>query len=164
MTPDDIQEVIAAYGAAARRAREAGFDAVEIHGAHGYLITQFLSALTNQRTDAYGGATLKERARFALEVICEVRRQVGADYPVSIRLSAEEVIKGGYLVEDIQTVIPDMVQSGIDIVHASFGTHGSPGGITASHLNEGGFNIRLARKINEVRSAVIGVGDIRTAG
>ncbi|HPL97546.1 MAG: FAD-dependent oxidoreductase [Smithellaceae bacterium] len=160
MTPDDIQEVIAAYGAAARRAREAGFDAVEIHGAHGYLITQFLSALSNQRSDSYGGATLKERARFALEVICEVRRQVGADYPLSIRLSAEEVIKGGYLVEDIQTVIPDMVQAGIDIVHASFGTHGSPGTITqAPPEYEAGFNIRLARKIKEVTNVpVIGVG------
>ncbi|HOE80745.1 MAG TPA: NADH:flavin oxidoreductase, partial [Smithellaceae bacterium] len=104
MTLEDIQEVIAAYGAAARRARETGFDAVEIHGAHGYLITQFLSALTNQRSDGYGGATLKERARFALEVIAEVRRQVGADYPVSIRLSAEEFIKDGYLVEDIQSI------------------------------------------------------------
>jgi len=160
MTLEDIQEVIAAYGAAARRARETGFDAVEIHGAHGYLITQFLSALTNQRSDGYGGATLKERARFALEVIAEVRRQVGADYPVSIRLSAEEFIKDGYLVEDIQSIIPDMVQAGIDIIHASFGTHGSPGGITQAPAEYNpGFNIGLARKIKEVTDApVIGVG------
>ncbi len=160
MTIDDIQEVIACFGSAAARARAAGFDAVEIHGAHGYLITQFLSALTNQRSDQYGGATLKERSRFALEVIAEVRRRVGADYPISIRLSAQEFIKGGYSVEDMQTIIPDMVKAGADMIHASFGTHGSPGGITQAPAEyKPGFNIWLSKKIKEVTGApVIGVG------
>lgn len=160
MTPEDIQEVIACFGSAARRAREAGFDAVEIHGAHGYLITQFLSALTNQRSDQYGGSTLKERARFALEVIAEVRRQAGSDFPVSIRLSAEEFIKGGYTIDEMQAVVPDMVNAGADMIHASFGTHGSPGGITQAPAEYApGFNIRLAQKIKEVTSVpVVGVG------
>ena len=160
MTLGDIQEIIACFGSAARRAREAGFDAVEIHGAHGYLLTQFLSALTNQRTDQYGGTTLKERSRFVLEVIAEVRRQVGADYPLSIRLSAQEFIKGGYSVEDMQTIIPDIVAAGADLIHASFGTHGSPGGITqAPGEYAPGFNVWLAKKIKDVTSApVIAVG------
>ena len=160
MTLDDIKEVIACFGSAARRAREAGFDAVEIHGAHGYLLTQFLSALTNQRTDQYGGSTLKERSRFVLEVIEEVRKQVGADYPVSIRLSAQEFIKGGYSVEDMQTIIPDIVKAGADLIHASFGTHGSPGGITqAPGEYAPGFNVWLAKKIKDVTSVpVIAVG------
>lgn len=160
MTPADIQEMIACFGAAARRAREAGFDAVEIHGAHGYLLTQFLSALTNQRSDEYGGATIKDRSRFVMEVIAEVRKQVGPDYPVSIRLSAQEFIKGGYRVEDMQTIIPDMVKAGADLIHASFGTHGSPGGITqAPGEYAPGFNVWLARKIKDVTSVpVIAVG------
>jgi 2,4-dienoyl-CoA reductase-like NADH-dependent reductase (Old Yellow Enzyme family) len=85
MTYDEIQQIIAAFGDAAFRAKQAGFDAVEIHGAHGYLLTQFLSALSNRRTDDYGG-DLIQRARFMLEVLQEVRRRVGGDFPISLRL------------------------------------------------------------------------------
>jgi 2,4-dienoyl-CoA reductase-like NADH-dependent reductase (Old Yellow Enzyme family)/thioredoxin reductase len=160
MTIAEIKEVVAAFGSAARRAREAGFDAVEIHCAHGYLLTQFLSALSNQRTDEYGGTTLKERSRFVLEVIEEIRRQVGPDYPISIRISAEEFIKGGYSVDDMQTILPDMVKAGADIIHASFGTHGSPGGITQAPAEYvPGFNAWLARKVKDVVDVpVIAVG------
>ncbi len=160
MTKEDIAEVIACFGSAAKRAREAGFDAVEIHCAHGYLLTQFLSALSNQRTDEYGGHTLKERSRFVLEVIRETRRRVGADFPVSLRISAEEFIKGGYTASDMQAIAPHFVAAGADILHASFGTHGTPGGITqAPGEYAPGFNIWLARKMKEVVSIpVIGVG------
>jgi 2,4-dienoyl-CoA reductase-like NADH-dependent reductase (Old Yellow Enzyme family)/thioredoxin reductase len=160
MTIADIKEIIAAFGSAARRAREAGFDAVEIHCAHGYLLTQFLSALSNQRTDEYGGATLKERSRFVLEVIGEIRRQVGPDYPISIRISAEEFIKGGYSADDMQAIVPDMVKAGADIIHASFGTHGSPGGITQAPAEYvAGFNAWLARKVKDVVNVpIIAVG------
>jgi len=160
MTIDDINEAIAAFGAAARRACEAGFDAVEIHCAHGYLLTQFLSALSNQRTDGYGGSILKERSRFVTEVIQAVRKAVGAELPVSIRISAEECIKGGYTADDMQTILPDFVTAGADIIHASFGTHGSPAGITqAPPEYEPGFNVRLARKVKDVVDVpVIAVG------
>ena len=160
MSKADIAEVIACFGSAARRAREAGFDAVEIHCAHGYLLTQFLSALSNQRTDEYGGKTLQERSRFVLEVIREIRRQTGADYPISIRISAEEFIKGGYSADDMQKIAPDFVAAGADLIHASFGTHGSPGGITQAPAEYvPGFNAWLARKIKDVVSVpVIAVG------
>jgi 2,4-dienoyl-CoA reductase-like NADH-dependent reductase (Old Yellow Enzyme family)/thioredoxin reductase len=160
MTPEDIEEVIIAFGAAAARGREAGFDAVEIHCAHGYLLTQFLSALTNRRTDRYGGSTLKERSRFVMEVIEAVRGRVGPDFPVSVRISAEESIRGGYTAEDMQTILPDMVGAGADIVHASFGTHGSPAGITQAPAEyDPGFNAWLARKVKDVVDVpVIAVG------
>lgn len=160
MSRDDIQEVIAGFGAAAARAKAAGFDAVEIHAAHGYLLTQFLSALSNRRTDEYGGTTLKQRARFVIEVIEEVRRLVGTDFPVSVRISAEEHIRGGYTIEEMQGIIPDLVRAGADIIHASIGTHGSPGAITqATAEYEPGFNAPLARKIKAVTPVpVIAVG------
>ncbi len=160
MTKAQIEDVIVDFGRAAARARAAGFDAVEIHCAHGYLLTQFLSALSNQRTDEYGGKTLRERSRFVLDVIREIRRQVGTDYPVSIRISAEEFIKGGYSADDMQSLAPDFVQAGVDIIHASFGTHGSPGGITQAPAEFApGFNAWLARKMKDVVSVpVIAVG------
>ena len=159
MTLDDIKEIIAAFGTAAVRAREAGFDAVEVHGAHGYLLTQFLSALCNQRSDEYGGS-LANRSRFIVEVLQEVRRRVGEDFPISLRISAEEFIKGGYTVEDIQPILPDFVKAGADIIHASLGTHGSPAGITSAPLEyEPGFNAWRAKKVKEVVNVpVIAVG------
>lgn len=159
MSVEEIQEIVTAFGAAARRAREAGFDAVEIHGAHGYLLTQFLSAISNQREDAYGG-TFANRARFAVEVVQSVRKAVGDDFPVLLRISTEEYIKNGYTVEDLLTILPDLVAAGVDVIHASIGTHGSPGGITSAQPEfEPGFNVRQAEKIKQAAGIpVIAVG------
>jgi 2,4-dienoyl-CoA reductase-like NADH-dependent reductase (Old Yellow Enzyme family) len=111
MTKDDIAMVIEAFGQAAVRAQHAGFDAVEIHGAHGYLLTQFLSAISNQRRDEYGGS-FRNRARFMIEVIKEVRMRVGLNFPILLRVSAEEYIKNGYTVEDLQTILAELVSAG----------------------------------------------------
>lgn len=159
MTPDEIKMIIASFGQAAARAVAAGFDAVEIHGAHGYLLTQFLSAISNQRTDEYGG-DFKSRARFMLEVTREVRKCVGDNFPVLLRLSVEEYIRGGYTSEDMQTIIPDLVEAGVDVFHASVGTHGSPGGVTSAPPEfEPGWNVGRAQKIKEVTDVpVIAVG------
>ena len=159
MTPEEIRELIVAFGAAALRAKEAGFDAVEVHGAHGYLLTQFLSALSNQRTDEYGG-DLFQRGRFIREVLQEVRRRVGEAFPVSLRLSAEEFIKGGYTVEDLKPLLPEWVKDGADVIHASLGTHGSPAGITSAPAEyPPGFNAVRAGRIKEmVKVPVIAVG------
>lgn len=159
MTVEDIKETINAFGQGARRAREAGFDAVELHAAHGYLLMQFLSQHCNQRTDEYGG-DFAGRARFVIECLQEVRKQVGEDFPISIRISAEEIIKDGYTIEDMQAIMPVLVKAGADIIHASFGTHGSPGGITSAPVEyEPGFKVELARKIKEVvKVPVIAVG------
>ncbi len=159
MTKEEIREIIAAFGAAALRAKQAGFDAVEIHGAHGYLLTQFLSPLANQRQDEYGGS-LNNRARFVIEVIEEVRQKVGEEFPISLRLSVEEFIKGGYTIEEMQKIVPAFVSAGVDIIHASLGTHGSPAGITSAPAEyEPGFNAWRAKKIKEVVDVpVIAVG------
>ncbi|MDD5713040.1 MAG: NAD(P)-binding protein, partial [Smithellaceae bacterium] len=161
MTKDDIAEIITSFGAAARRARAAGFDAVEIHGAHGYLLTQFLSALSNRRTDDYGGSLVR-RARFVVDCIRSVRAHVGEDFPISLRLSMEEFIKGGYSVTDMQELIPLFVSAGVDMIHASIGTHGSPASITIAPVEyEPGFNAVRARAAKEVTDVpVIAVGRI----
>ncbi|MFH1090934.1 MAG: FAD-dependent oxidoreductase [Pseudomonadota bacterium] len=160
MTKEEIKEVITSFGRAAARVKEAEFDAVEVHGAHGYLLMQFLSAISNQRTDEYGGRTVAERARFVLEVLAEVRRNVGENFPISLRVSAEEFIKNGYQVDDLVPVLPDMVTAGADIIHASLGTHGSPGGVSSAPPEyEPGFNVWRAKRIKEsVNAVVIAVG------
>ncbi|MBS3756751.1 MAG: FAD-dependent oxidoreductase [Desulfobacterales bacterium] len=159
MSIEDIREIVAAFGTAAGRARKAGFDAVEIHGAHGYLITQFLSAISNHRMDEYGGS-FENRSRFAIEVAEEVRRNVGDNFPVLFRISAEEYIKNGYTVDDILGILPQLVGAGVDAIHASVGTHGSPAGVTsAPPAFEPGFNVWRARKIKEAAGIpVIAVG------
>ena len=159
ITREEIQEIIAAFGAAARRGVEAGFDAVEVHGAHGYLLTQFLSSLSNKREDEYGGSLIN-RSRFIIEVLQEVRKAVGPDFPISLRLSVEECIKDGYTFEDIRPILPNLVKAGTDMLHASLGTHGSPGGITSAPPEyPPGFNVWRAKKLKEaVGLPVIAVG------
>ena len=150
MTLDDMRTIRESFAAAAVRAREAGFDMVEIHGAHGYLLCQFLSPIANRRRDEYG-STMKNRARFVVEVIEEVRGRVGKDFPISLRLSIDESIRGGYTEEEMLTVIPDFVKAGADVIHASLGTYGTPGGITSAPVEfEPGFNAFRARKVKEV--------------
>jgi 2,4-dienoyl-CoA reductase-like NADH-dependent reductase (Old Yellow Enzyme family)/thioredoxin reductase len=159
MTIGDIEEIIAAFGAAAVRAREAGFDAVEIHGAHGYLLTQFLSAISNHRSDEYGGS-FASRARFLIEVVRSVRRSAGDDFPVLLRISAEEVLQNGYTVDEVVTIVPALKEAGVDVIHASIGTHGSPGGITCAPPEyQPGFNVSRAAKIKKAADIpVIAVG------
>ncbi|MCU0845819.1 MAG: FAD-dependent oxidoreductase [Spirochaetes bacterium] len=162
-----IGEVIAAYAEAARRARDAGFDAVEVHGAHGYLVCQFLSPFSNRRTDEYGGSD-ENRARFAIELLRAVRLKVGPDFPVIIRVSSDELIRGGYDLRYMKWLAPRLVEAGADALHVSLGVYSTPGGLTiASSDMEEGFNLFRAREIKEVVAVpVIGVGritDPRTA-
>ncbi len=160
MTLDDIQETIAAFGAAARRAKTAGFDGVEVHGAHGYLLMQFLSAHSNRRADVYGG-DFRGRARFMIDCIREVRGSVGEDFPVSVRVSGEEGIKNGYSIEDMQRLVPELVSAGADLINVSFGTHGNAQLFTdapnpsAPAEYPSGFKASLARKVKEVASVPV---------
>lgn len=120
MSEDDVQQAIAGFVAAANNARAAGFDGVEIHGANGYLLDQFITDYTNERGDRYGGATT-ERARFACEVIQAVKEAVGAGFPVGIRLSQGKVNDHGYRwpggKEDAESIFVAMAEAGANYLH-----------------------------------------------
>lgn len=120
MTDEEIWEVIDAFGDAARRARIAGFDAVQIHGAHGYLVSEFLSPHTNRRDDYWGGDE-ERRFHFAEEVSKAIRKEVGEDYPVMIKMNADDVLEGGLKVEEAVRVAKRLEGLGVDAVEVSGG-------------------------------------------
>ena len=117
----EIAEVVAAFGAAARRSREAGFDALEIPFSHGYLIHQFLSPHTNHREDEYGG-TLENRLRFGREVIAAMRQQVGDDFPIVVRLNANDYVEGGLTIEDAVEIARILKTLGVNALSVTSGT------------------------------------------
>ena len=121
MSEQDILELVAAFAHGAGRAKRAGFDGVQLHGAHGYLINQFLSPLSNARQDTYGGS-LENRMRFLREVYGAVRREVGPSWPVSIKLTAADNIPGGFPLEEAVTVARSLEVWGIDAIEVSSGT------------------------------------------
>ncbi len=120
MTEDDIEMLLQAQADAAVRAKEAGFDAVELHCAHGYLISQFLSPVTNQRNDAWGG-TLEKRQRFALESIRRIKAAVGTEYPVFAKLNSQDFLKNGLTLEESKDTAQKMAQVGLDALEISGG-------------------------------------------
>jgi len=125
LTIDEIESIIEAFTQGARRAKEVGYDGIELHFAHSYLIAQFLTPLVNKRTDKYGG-DLESRARLAVEIIQRIRQQVGESYPVSARICGDEYIKGGLTLRDTQKVALMLEAAGLDAIHVS-------AGYTASH-------------------------------
>ena len=124
LTISEIEEIIKAFGEGGRRAKEAGFDAVELHGAHGYLLNQFLSPYSNKRTDKYGGS-FENRMRMPLEVLKEVRKKVGKDFPIIYRLTSEEFVAGGLTLEDAKQFSKVLVENGIDAINISGGVYES---------------------------------------
>jgi 2,4-dienoyl-CoA reductase-like NADH-dependent reductase (Old Yellow Enzyme family)/thioredoxin reductase len=122
MNVDDIQYIIRRFSEAAKRAKDAGFDSIEFHGAHGYLLHQFFSPRSNIRTDAYGG-TLEKRMHFLLETVEAVRKAVGIDFPLIFRVSAFEGLKDGYVIEDVLILSKRLENVGIDILSISAGTN-----------------------------------------
>lgn len=123
MTKEELARVVSAFAAAARRGKEAGYDGVEIHSAHSYLLNQFYSPLTNRRTDEYGGS-LENRLRLHLEVIRAVRREVGRDYPVFLRLGACDHLAGGNTVKEAVAAAKLLEQAGVNILDVSGGMCG----------------------------------------
>ncbi|GEN75364.1 NADH:flavin oxidoreductase [Chryseobacterium hagamense] len=123
MTLEDIQDTIAQFAASAKSAKDLGFDVLEIHGAHGYLIDQFFWEVTNTRTDEYGGKTLKERSRFAIDIVKAIRAAVGEDFTIIIRLSQwkqqDYSAKLAKTPEEMEEWLMPLKEAGVDIFHCS---------------------------------------------
>lgn len=118
LSTEEVKELVEKFAQATRRAKEAGYDAVELHGAHGYLINQFLSPYSNRRTDEYGG-TFMNRLRFPLEIIKRIKELVGEDFLIIYRITADEMVEGGLTIDDTKIIIPMLENAGIAAVHVS---------------------------------------------
>ena len=125
MTPSVIEEVIQRFTNTARLGEQAGFNGVEIHAAHGYLLSQFLSPLTNQRTDEWGGS-LENRARLLLEIVKAVRAVVSADFAVAVKLNSADFQRGGFTADDAKKVVQLLNALGVDLVELSGGSYEAP--------------------------------------
>lgn len=122
MTKDDINDVVARFAESARLVKEAGFTGVQIHCAHGYLLSQFLSPKINQRTDEYGGV-IANRARIIREIIAAVRKAVGPEFPIGVKLNSSDFQQGGFSLEDCAQVAHWLAEDGIDLLEISGGTY-----------------------------------------
>jgi len=166
MTKADIEEIVEAFGQAARRGVEAGFDAIELHGAHGYLLNQFVSPLCNHRTDRYGGS-VENRARFACEVYQRVRDEVGSHFPVLIKMNCDDFIPGGATPDDWLYLARQLSALGIDAIEVSGGTPASgkltPNRTGIGKVNKEAYFLSHARRIREaVEVPLILVGGLRS--
>jgi len=156
LTISEIQQLVVGFGNAAYRAVEAGFDSVEVHGAHGFLLCQFLSPYANKRDDEYGGS-LENRLRFPTEVIKEVKTRLGKNMPLFYRFGADDMIEGGLTREEAKLAAQRLEQAGVDVIDVS----GGIGGDGQRSLTEQGYFVPLAAGIKEVvKVPVIGVGNI----
>lgn len=166
LTKEEISGIVEAFGEGAGRAKAWGFDAVQLHGAHGYLINQFLSPHTNRRTDEYGG-DIENRCRFLLEVFHKVRGVVGPDYPVMIKLTGSDNMEGGLDNEEVVYVAKKLSEAGIDAIEVSGGTTASgdknPAREKINSPEKEAYNLDHARHIKEaVGCPVMVVGGMRS--
>ncbi|MBT3672962.1 MAG: NADH:flavin oxidoreductase/NADH oxidase family protein, partial [Porticoccaceae bacterium] len=125
LTSDEIEDIVQRFGICAAAVKEAGFTGVQVHAAHGYLLSQFLSPRSNQRTDEYGG-DLANRARALMEVVAAVRAAVGPYFPVAVKLNSADFQKGGFSFEDSVQVAQWLQEAGIDLIEISGGTYEQP--------------------------------------
>lgn len=162
LTTDEIRQMVQWFAAAAGRAKTAGLDGVEVHGAHQYLVASFLSSATNQRTDRYGGS-VENRARFMIEIIQATRETVGPDYPVWPRLNGQEFgFEGGVTIEETKQMVPMLEEAGADAIHVSaYGAYSYA--IRAPICDIPGYLVPLAEEVKKVSSVpVIAVGRLDT--
>lgn len=166
MTQAEIKLVVKQFGQAAARAKAAGFDGCELHGAHGYLIEEFMSPYSNKRTDEYGG-DLCNRMRFALEIIHEVREQTGSDFIIGYKLSSDEWVSGGLTIEDTKAYVPFLEEAGVDYFGVSVGVYRSGDQIIPSMYTEHGWIANNAKEVKSVASvpvyAIGRINDTRVA-
>ncbi|MBI2909030.1 MAG: FAD-dependent oxidoreductase [Chloroflexi bacterium] len=159
-TQEDIDRIVAGFAEAARRVKDAGFDGVEFHGAHGYIISDFLSPRANRRTDAYGGTT-ERRARFACEILSSARRRVGPDFPIILRVSGSDYLDGGINIEEVARQAPLLVEAGADALHISASAQETTQWQFLSYLYPDAGLVHLAEEVKKVvKAPVIAVAKI----
>jgi 2,4-dienoyl-CoA reductase-like NADH-dependent reductase (Old Yellow Enzyme family) len=158
LSTEEVEEIIAQFVNSAEAAKSAGAEMVEFHGAHSYLLNQFLSPAANQRSDKYGGST-ESRGRMVKEIIEKTRERVGADYVIGLRMSVDEYVEGGLTVEESLELIKMFIESSLDIIHVSAG--GQDAGPRMIQEAAGGGILKLAGEIKkDVDIPVIAVGGI----
>ena len=158
LTYEGIQEIVSAFGDAAARVRKAGYDFVEVHGAHGYLIQQFLSPYSNKRTDEYGG-NLYNRARFSLEIVKNIQEKAGVDFPIIFRLSMVEFMEDGLDIAETRAYAKMLEQAGVSAIHASQGNYATIRYMLPPAAVPHAFTANFAEEIKRVVSIpVINVG------
>jgi NADPH2 dehydrogenase len=157
MTKEDIKTVVLAFREAARRAEEAGFDMIEIHGAHGYLINEFLSPLTNHRTDEYGGSP-SNRARFLKEILLEIKTVWPENKPIAVRVSAEDYLENGNHDTDLAEILKGLKNDGIDLVNVSSG-----GVVNVGLKPYPGYQVTFAETIKKVTGLPVIAGGLITS-
>ncbi len=169
MTEQEVEGMVSLFAEAARRAKAAGFDAIQIHAAHGYLVSQFLSPYFNKRTDSYGGS-VRNRAKFLLDIVAAMRRTVGDGFPIFVKLNAQEFLEGGYTVEDMLEVASLLEEASVDAIEMSGGNHvegifGSyfPARQAKSKMEERPYYLDEAHRYKErIRAPLMLVGGIRS--
>lgn len=162
LTVDEIKQLVNDFGITALNAKKAGFDGIEIHAAHGYLVHEFLSPNCNHRIDEYGG-TYENRMRFLKEIMEEVRQKVGDNFPISVRFSAQENSEGGRRMFESRQMLMDIEEMGADAIHLSNGMYGvrSSVGIVASFFQQHGWNMDFAAEAKTfLKIPVITVGRV----
>lgn len=160
LTIEAIHKLVKKFGDAADRAVEAGFELIEIHGAHGYLVNQFLSRFSNIRNDEYGGDILG-RTRFASEIVREIKDRVGKDYPLSFKISAEEFVENGLTIDESIEILKIIMDDGVDVIQVSAGNDATPEWICQPMLMEKACLANLAQEVKEALDVpVMAVGRI----
>lgn len=158
MSVQDIRDVVNAFGDAAVRVRKAGYDFVEVHGAHGYLIQQFLSPYSNKRTDEYGG-NLYNRARFSLEIVQNIREKAGVDFPIIFRMSMTEFMEDGLTIAETRAYAQMLEEVGVACIHATQGNYATIRYMLPPAAVPHAFTADLAAELKSVLSIpVINVG------
>ncbi len=157
LEPDEIEDIVTSFGVAAARAVAAGYDVIELHGAHGYLLHAFMSPVMNRRDDAWGG-DLDGRLRFPRAVISAVKDAIG-DRPLLYRLSAEDYMSGGLSIDDMTTIAPLLVTAGVDGIDVSTGSIAGSLERTIDPMSREGWRFALTRRIKDsVDVPVVGIG------
>lgn len=161
----EIEQLVLRFAGSAGIAKKAGFTGVQIHGAHGYLVSQFLSPLHNKRNDRWGGS-IENRMRFVMEIYRAIRSEVGPEFPIGIKLNSADFLKGGFSEEDATEVVMALAKEGIDLVEISGGTYEAPAmtGTRMAKSDDEAYFLGFARKIRKtVNVPLVVTGGFRTS-